>query len=59
MRTDERIAELFPDRGPRPPDTVTPRADAPAQEPERGNTLGHPDHGYFDQESEQGTADGD
>ena len=57
MRTDERIAELFPDRGPRPPDTVTPHPDAPTPAATGVNTLGHPDHGYFDQDPEAGDGD--
>jgi hypothetical protein len=57
MRTDERIAELFPDRGPRPPDTVVADPDAPQQAPPFGQTLGHPENGYFDRELE-GQSDG-
>ena len=36
-RTDETIEELFPDRGPRPPDTVVVNPDA-----EPAPNTGHP-----------------
>lgn len=41
-RTDETIAQLFPGRGERPPDTVTVDPDAPPS-PNTAHPAGDPD----------------